>query len=72
MTAREHAAYASKLLEGVELASEKLAGMTPDEHLQMVVTGGISRYNKDLEWTTALAQAHALTSLALGALEPPA
>lgn len=43
--------------------------MTPDEHLQMTVGGGVERLNRDRKWTVELAQAHALTALAL-ALAP--
>ena len=65
MTAREHARMASELLEGFESASLRLEELTPDERLQMQVTGGFTRTNANLEWTARLATAHALTAQAL-------
>jgi hypothetical protein len=47
--ARRHAITASELLAGAERFTERLANMTPDERLQMVATGGITRANADLK-----------------------
>jgi hypothetical protein len=63
--ARRHAVTASELLGNTERFSERLAAMTPDEHMQMIATGGFARANADLHWTAELAIAHALTALAL-------
>lgn len=65
MHARDHAITASELLVSAERFSDRLEQMTMDERLQMHVTGGMTRANADLRWTVELAQAHALTALAL-------
>lgn len=71
MNAHQHATIAADLLDGIAGTSERLETMTPDERLSMVVSGGFTRVNRDLEWTARLATAHALTSLALGNAGPP-
>jgi hypothetical protein len=63
--AAEHAEVAQSLLRGIKAYSKRLAEMTDDERLQMVVGGGMGRANDDLRWTAELAIAHALTAIAL-------
>lgn len=63
--ARRHAVTAAELLDGCDRFSARLAGLSPDEHLQMVATGQIGQANRDLAWTVDLATAHALAALAL-------
>lgn len=69
--ARRHAITASEMLGGAERFSERLTNLTPDERLQMAVTGGFSRANADLKWTIDLAVAHALSALALALTSEP-
>jgi hypothetical protein len=64
-TAYQHAVEASSLLEGVSSYSDRLEKLTADERLQMAVTGGFKKVNADMQFTIDLAQAHALTALAL-------
>lgn len=66
---RRHAITASELLASTERFSDRLANMTPEEQLQMTVSGGFSRANADLRWTVELAATHALAALALAATE---
>jgi hypothetical protein len=63
--ARRHAVTASELLAQTERFADRLASLTPDEHLQMVTGGGFGRANADLHWTVELAVAHALAAIAL-------
>lgn len=63
-----HARMAHELLAGIDVAQERLENMSPDDKLQMAATGQIRRLNLDLEWTRELAQAHALTALAIAAV----
>jgi hypothetical protein len=70
MTAREHAERASALLAGAARYEERLAEASMEDRLAMAAGGGIARANRDLEWTVSLAQAHALTSIALAFLPP--
>lgn len=67
--ARRHAITASELLTQVESHEERLRGLSDDERLQMVVTGGFSRANADKKWTVEVATAHALVALALSQTE---
>lgn len=62
-----HALKAQELLDAVRIRSEKLEQLTEDERLQMVVSGGFAKSNRDLEWTVELAKAHALTASAIAA-----
>ena len=64
-TAREHAEHASTLLRGAIKHSEMLEGLDEMKRLELAVSGGINRLNRDLEFTVASATAHALTALAL-------
>ena len=66
----EHAAKASRLLDGAEALSSRLENATPDERLQMAATGGFAQVNADLRWTAELAIAHALTAIALVSARP--
>jgi hypothetical protein len=68
-TAAEHAERASSLLAGVDRVEERLEKLTPEEHLQASVQGGIAQANKNREYSVQLAIAHALTSLALRSAE---
>jgi phage gp46-like protein len=63
--ARGHAETARELLASVERAEAQLAALTPDQHLQRVVTGAVKQANENLRWTVELATAQALTSVAL-------
>jgi hypothetical protein len=69
MTAREHAVIASELLASEERYARQLEALTPEQRLQMVATGAVRQSNADREWTVALAQAHAVTALALASTE---
>lgn len=63
--ARDHAIIASELLDSETRIAARLEHLTPDERLQMQATGGVKRSNLDRQWTVTLAQAHALTALAM-------
>lgn len=63
--ARRHAITASELLASTDRVAERIKNLTLDERMQMVVSGETSRLNADLAWTVDLAQAHALTAIAL-------
>jgi hypothetical protein len=65
VNAAEHAARAAQLLDAVAVAEQRIAAIDPEEHLELAVRGGISRFNADQKWTVELAVAHALTAVAL-------
>lgn len=71
-TAREHALYASELLNGVEARLKNLDSLSEDQRLQMAATGGFSRSNADIAFTVTCAQAHATVALALTSTEEEA
>ena len=56
MTAREHAAKAAALLDGLESLSQRL---------ERAATGANAQLNRDMEWSARLATAHALAAIAL-------
>jgi uncharacterized membrane protein len=65
MDAREHARRASELLQGIDALEDRLDSLTEDERLQRVAMGATRVTNQAKAWTRELAQAHALTALAL-------
>jgi conjugal transfer/entry exclusion protein len=67
MTAREHAIFASQLLDNLQDWQDQLQNLTPDQRLQMSVTGGVKQVNAAMEFTLASAQAHGLAALAMQA-----
>lgn len=65
MTAREHAAKAAALLDGLESLSQRLEALTEMERLERAATGANAQLNRDMEWSARLATAHALAAIAL-------
>jgi len=65
MTAREHAAAASRLLAGVDRVRQQLATADLGQRLELAASGAVPTINRDLDWTVALATAHATTATAL-------
>lgn len=65
MTAKEHAQRASFLLYSYQRDEEHLAQMSEDERTHWEVRGGPSAYRVTQEARVQLAQAHAMTALAL-------
>jgi len=68
-TAREHAIRASELLNQIDHWTERMENLTPDEEIQLRVTGGVRRFNTQIEFSRDLALAHAQTALALAATD---
>jgi hypothetical protein len=68
-TAREHAVRASELLNVIDAVDERMQNLTEEEHVQLLITGGIKRHNMQVEFTRDLALAHAQAALALAATE---
>jgi hypothetical protein len=65
VTAAEHVAQARSLLGGAAALEEELATLSPERYLELAVSGSFPRMNASLRWTVDLAQAHALTALAI-------
>lgn len=65
MTPAEHAERAATLLAGLDTLEQRLEDMSDEDRLQMVVSGGYTRANRDMHYTVELAHAHALTAIAL-------
>ena len=70
MNAEEHARRASELLAGLEARLAEVAELDEMARLQAAATGGVARLNRDLEFTLALAAAHALAAIAHGSIAP--
>jgi len=64
-----HAERASTLLLGVEAAERELSELEPERELELAVSGGMARLNRNVEHTIRLAQAHALTAIAIARAE---
>lgn len=69
MTAREHAEQASRLLVSIAERERELDELDEHDRLAASVSGAFTRYNRNVEHTIALAQAHALTAIALADVE---
>lgn len=67
MTSAEHAMRADELLEAARRIEAELRELTPERKLELAVVGAVSSLNADLRYTVELAQAHAMTALALAA-----
>lgn len=65
MDADEHAQRADELLAGVERRLDAMTDLTPDQDLQMRVSGGYKQHNTEVETSLELARTHALTSIAM-------
>lgn len=68
MTAAEHARRASELLKLIERQEDELGELLerdPERHLELIADGTIRRLNANRQWSAELAQAHALTAIAL-------
>jgi len=70
MDAAGHARRAGELLERVERRLKLMEDLTPDQHLQMVASGGFKQHNSEIETSLTLARDHALTSLAMQGIDP--
>lgn len=69
MNAQEHAVKADELLGAIREAEGRIGALTPMEHLELSIAGGIKQHNESMEWSLELAKVHALTSLALRGIE---
>jgi hypothetical protein len=63
--ASQHADHARRLLGGVRQLADELEHMSEERRLELAAMGQFKRLNADLQFTTELATAHALTALAL-------
>jgi transposase len=64
-TSAEHAVIASELLDSLDRWRERVRNMTDHERLEMMAPGFVPVVNATMDFTVALAQAHAAASLAL-------
>ena len=62
---RKHALLASEYLAAIEAGLAKVQGMDQGERLQMMASGATKQFNANQDFTRQLAQAHALTAIAL-------
>ena len=65
MRAADHARIASTLLESIDTFQQRIRAMSPEERLAFAAGGGVKIANADIDYTIALAQAHALTASAM-------